>query len=99
MFQGVLCCENEKGIGQCVGLISDRDLLLLHGLQQRALHLGRRPINLVRQDEIAKNRSMLRAEIAVLRVEDHCADNVSRQHVRGELQPLKAKSDTAGQCF
>ena len=99
MFQRVLRCENEKRIGEWVGLISNRHLLLLHGLEQSALDLGRRSVDLVRQYKVAENRPMLRAELAILRVEDHCADDVGRQHVWGELQALKVKSDGTGQCF
>jgi hypothetical protein len=39
-----------------------RDLALFHRLEQGRLHLGRCPVDLVSQDEVAKDRPGLKAE-------------------------------------
>ena len=45
----ILRRHDEEGIGHGVRLAADRDLALLHDLEQRALDLGRRPVDLVRE--------------------------------------------------
>ena len=37
----VLGREHEERVGDLVGLVADRHLVLLHDLEQRRLHLGR----------------------------------------------------------
>ena len=43
----VLCGEREERVGSGEGVGADRDLPLLHHLEQRRLHLGRRAVDLV----------------------------------------------------
>ncbi len=99
LFQRILSRQHQEGVGQRVGLVADGDLAFLHGFQQRALHLGRRAIDLVRENEIAENRPVLGAKGAVLGVVDHGADNVGRQHVGRKLQALEVHVDAGGQGF
>jgi hypothetical protein len=90
LFQRVLRGEHQERARQRIGFIADGDLAFLHGFEQRALHLGRRAVDFVRQNEIAENRAVLGAEGAVLRVVNHGADDVGGQHVGRELQTLEA---------
>ncbi len=79
----------KNGLGQGMGLAADRDLPLLHRLEQGALDLGRRAVDLVGQDQVGENGPAVGAEFAGLRLEDHRADDVARQEVGRELDPLE----------
>ena len=61
------------------------------------MHLGGRAIDFVREDQVRKNRTVLRAERAVARVVDHGADDVRGQHVGSKLQALKIQTDRGGE--
>jgi hypothetical protein len=77
--------------------VIERDLRLVHRLQQAGLGLGRRAVDLVGQDDVAEERAGLEDELAAIGLVDGDADDVRRQHVRGELDPLKVPPDGAGQ--
>src|SRR6266566_2046874 len=74
-------------------LAADRHLALLHDLEQRALHLRRRAVDLVGQQEIGEHRAERRLELAVLLVVDPRADEVGGYEVRRELDPLELAAD------
>jgi len=57
LFQRILRRQHQKRIGQGIGLIADGDLAFLHGFQERALHFRRRAIDLIRENEIAEDRT------------------------------------------
>ena len=97
LLERILRGENEERIGQRIGLVADRDLAFLHRFEQRALHLGRRAIDFVGQDQVRKNRAELGRELAAARIVNQRADQVRRQQVGRELQPLKAGLDAGGQ--
>ncbi len=77
--------------------VADGDLALLHGLQQRALDLGRGPVDLVGQDDVGENRPFAGGEFAGLGIVDQGADEVRRQQVRGELDALEGRLHGFGQ--
>ena len=54
--------HHQKGFRQLVGRGADGDLPFLHGLEQRALHFGGGPVDLVRKDEIAEDRPFFHRE-------------------------------------
>ena len=56
---GVLCGDDQKGLGHRVRRSVHRDLALLHGLQQGGLGAAGGPVELVRQKEIAQHRPRL----------------------------------------
>jgi hypothetical protein len=66
-------------------LVADRHLPLLHHLEQCRLHLGRGPVDLVRQEEVAEDRTELGVEGALAGPKDACADQVGGNEVRCEL--------------
>src|SRR5262249_7184713 len=48
----VLGGEHEKGLGDMVSLAADRDLMLLHYLEESGLDLSRGPVDLVGEEEV-----------------------------------------------
>jgi len=74
----------------------DRDLVLIHRLQQRRLSLGSRAIDLVGQQDIGEHRATLELELLFRRRVNRDADHVRRQHIAGELHSLKAAFQGAG---
>jgi len=79
-----------------VGRVPDRDLALLHRLEQRRLDLGRSAVDLVRQHQVGEDRAAVRDEGRSLRVEDLGAGDVRREHVGRELEALEGAADDAG---
>jgi hypothetical protein len=82
-----------------VRLAGDRHLPLLHHLQQRALHLGRRAVDLVGQQQVGEHRAQRGAEVAGLLVVDARAHQVGRHQVGRELDALEAALHHIGQCL
>ena len=78
-------------------LAADGDLALLHRLEQRALHLGGRTVDLVGQDEVGEHRPERDLELALLLVEDPRADDVGGHQVGGELDALELAADRLGE--
>ena len=91
----VLGGHHQERPRHAVGLPADRDLLLLHHLQQRALHLRRRPVDLVGQQQVGEHRPERDLELAAALVVDAGADDVGRHQVRGELDAVELPADRA----
>ena len=73
---------------------ADRDLVLLHDLQQRRLDLGRGAVDLVGEQEVAEHRAELGVEAAGVGAVDARADEVGGHEVGGELDaPERAAHD------
>ena len=87
MLDGVLGGEHEERLGQRERLAADRHLALLHRLEQRALHFGRRSVDLVGQQDVGEDRARLHGEVAGALVEDLGADEVGGEQVGRELHP------------
>jgi hypothetical protein len=60
----VLGRHDEERCGTGERLAADRDLVLLHDLEQRRLHLRRRAVDLVGEQEVAEDRAELGVEAA-----------------------------------
>ena len=71
----------RQGVAHAV----DGDLPLLHGLQKRRLGFGRRPVDLVRQQEGCEDRATDQRKLVALKIEHVRASDVSRHQIRGEL--------------
>ena len=78
-------------------LAADRDLALLHRLEQRALHLRRRAVDLVGEDEVREDGPERDLELAELLVEDPRPDDVGRDEVGRELDALELAADRLGE--
>jgi hypothetical protein len=93
LLHRVLRGHDHERLGQLVGGVPDGDLLLLHGLEQRALHLGGRAVDLVGQHQVREDGALLGAELAALLVVEHGAHHVGRQQVGRELDARELGRD------
>ena len=72
----VLCSEDDKRVWQGIRLAVHRDLVLLHGLQQRGLRLAGGTVNFICQQQIRHDRAGLIDEFVRLFVIDREAYDV-----------------------
>jgi hypothetical protein len=93
----VLRREHEERRGHGERLPADRDLALLHDLQQRRLHLRRRAVDLVREQEVAEHGPELDVEARGVRAEDAGADEVGGDEIGRELDAAERPPQHAGQ--
>jgi hypothetical protein len=96
-FGGVLRAHHEERGGHRVGGPADRHLALGHDLEQRRLDLGRRPVDLVGQQQVDEHRAELDVERLGRRPVDASARDVGGQQVRGELHPGERPAHDGGQ--
>jgi len=66
---------------------------------RRALHLGRRAVDLVGEQQIAENGTERGAEVAALLVVDARADEVRRHEVGRELDAAERAAHRRGERF
>ena len=67
--------------------------MLLHGLQQRTLHLGGRAVDLVGEYEVGKDGTLLDEEALLLLRVDHRAHHVGGEQVGGKLDAVEVGID------
>ena len=91
----VAITRNGRGTGMALG--ADRDLALLHDLEQRGLDLGRGAVDLVGEQEVREDRPELGVERVAVGAVDAGADEVGRDEVRGELDPLERRVEDVGE--
>ncbi|MBA7655645.1 hypothetical protein ES703_63551 [subsurface metagenome] len=89
LLDRILGSHHHKGLGQWEGVGADGHLIFLHGLQQGALHLGGRAVDLVGEHDIGENGTLLDFESPLLGIVDQGADQVRGQQVRRELDALE----------
>ena len=94
MLDRILRGENPEGLGKDDGLVADRHLAFLHRLQERALHLGGRAIDLVGEEYACDDRSRADVEGSARGTVDLGADQVGRKQVGGELDALEGKVES-----
>ena len=87
----VLRRRDQERRGQRPRLAVDRDLALLHGLEQRGLRLRRRAVDLVRQQDVREHRARAERELAA--AQRHRARDVGGQHVGRELDAPEAQAE------
>ena len=75
---------------------AERDLPLLHHLEQRGLHLRRRAVDLVREQEVAEDGAELGVERVGARAVDARADDVRRDEVGSELHAPEGAAEHLG---
>ena len=93
VFDRVLGRDDHERGPERVGLGVDRDLTLLHALEQGGLRLGGGTVDLVTQHDVGEDRARLELEVALLLVEDVDARDIGRQQVGGELEPAEGAVD------
>ena len=87
----------QKGLRQRIGVRIHRDLAFVHGFEQGGLCLGGGAVDFVGQQDVGKNRPTLEFKLLLDGGVDRDAKHIRRQHVAGELHPLKAAVDGARQ--
>ena len=97
-LERVLGREDEERRLERVAVAGDRDLVLLHRLEQRRLGLGRRAVDLVGEHEVGEDRARLEPEDAgaALLDEDVGAGDVGGHQVGRELDPVERAVDDVG---
>ena len=91
----VLGGEHQEGLRQRVGHPAERHLTLGHHLEERRLHLRRRTVDLVGEDEVGEHRAELDVEALGRGAVDAGADDVRRQQVGGELDAGERAAERA----
>ena len=92
---GFCVAMTRNGSGTRIRRVPDRHLALLHDLEQRRLHLGRRAVDLVREQEVAEDGPELGVEGAFSRAVDARPDEVGGDEVRRELDPRERPAEHA----
>ena len=95
-LDGVLRRHHEERRGDAVRVVADRDLALLHDLEERGLHLRGRAVDLVGEEEVAEHRPELGVERPFLRSVDARAHEIRRHEIRGELHARERAAEHAG---
>ena len=88
----ILGRDDEKRFRQRPGFALGGDLALFHGFQQRALALGRRPIDLVGQHHLSKQRPSMKRNSPVFRSNMEVPMMSAGRHVAGELDAVVASA-------
>ena len=99
LLDRVLRGHDEERPVELVGLGADGHRLLLHRLQQRRLGLGRRPIDLVGEDDLSEDRPTAELELppAIRLDHDRRAGDVGRHQIRRELDARERQVQRLGQ--
>ena len=64
LLERVLCRQHVERRGHIMALAGDRDVVLLHGLQQRRLGLRAGAVDLVGHQQLGEDRALDEAEVA-----------------------------------
>ena len=96
-LDGVLGGEHGEVGRERVGVAVDGDGALLHGLEQRALGLGGRAVDLVGEQERREDRPLDEVERVVLEVEDVRARDVGGHEIGGELDAVGLGAEDVGE--
>ena len=87
----VLGGQHDERVGQATGGALDRDLALLHRLEERRLRARRGPVDLVDEQDVREHGTRHEAEAPGPLVEDARAGHVARQQVGRALEPAEAR--------
>ena len=97
LFDRVLGGEHQEGVGQRARFAGQGDLALLHRFEQCRLHLGRGPVDLVGQHEVAEDRSLVHRPIARFGVVNLGANQIGGQQIGRELDAMADSAHRARQ--
>ncbi len=89
----VLRGHHQERVGQREGLAADRHVAFLHDLQQRRLHLRRRAVDLVGEQEVDHHRAELGVELLLALPVDAGTDDVGGHQVGRELDARERPAD------
>ena len=98
----VLGRQHEEWQRQAERLTAGGDLFLLHGLEQRRLGLGRRPVDFVGQHDVGEHRPLDEPDQALAAAgvlfDDVRAGDVARHEVGGELDAVELEVQHPGEA-
>ena len=94
----VLGGQDPEGLGENERLVADGDLPFLHGFEESALNLGRRPIDLVGQQHAGDDRAGSDVERAGGGPIDLRSGQVGGKQVGGELDAAEGQGQGLGKC-
>ena len=97
LLDRILRRHDQEQRRQQIRRAPDGDLALAHRFEQRRLHLGRRAIDFVGQQQVVENRAALEFEGRLLRPIDLGAGQIGRQQVRRELDAMEVAFDARGE--
>jgi hypothetical protein len=97
MLQGILRGQHEKGRWKLERLVVNGDTTLLHRLQETALSSGGSSIDLIREEDVRKDRARAGLELRGLGIEQGHPEHVGWKEVTGELDPTKGETQASGQ--
>ena len=86
-------------LGELEGVLADGDLTFLHRLEQSTLDLCRSTVNLICQDEVGKDGTLLHDEFLVLLTVNHRTNHVCRQQVGCKLNAAELGVNQLSQCL
>src|SRR5262245_19198614 len=89
MFDRILRRENHEWLRQREGNALDRHLEFVHCLEQSALRLWRRAVDLVGEHNVGKNRSRLEFEFVEFRVVNGNSQNIRGKKITRELNAME----------
>ena len=98
LFNRILGCQHKERLFQSIVLARNADHVFLHCLQKCALRLRRGSVNLVRQDDIAENRSRMKAKHRIsvgILLDDVRTCHIRRHQIRCKLDARKRQPEYA----
>jgi hypothetical protein len=101
LLDRILGRHHHEQRGQGMGFVADGDNPLLHRLQQRRLHFGRRAVDLVGQHQVGEDRAGLELErpLPALGEIDFRPGDVGRQKIGRELDAREVGLQVMSQAF
>ncbi len=97
-FKGILRRHDHERLRELARLAIDGHLRLVHRFEQRRLCARRGAVDLVRHDDVGKDRPLLEDELAALLIPDRHPEHVRRQHVGGQLDARERAIEAARQA-
>jgi hypothetical protein len=97
VLQGVLGRHHQEGPRELERPVLDGDRALLHGLEKPALSARGRPVDLVRQNDLAEDRPSSKIQRTRGRIVDRPSQHVGREKIAGELDPAEGETEGASQ--
>ena len=94
LLDGVLSGDHHKFIAQRIRLPVDGHQPLIHRLQKRGLRFRGRAVDLVRQQDLRKNRPRCEDKGIRLKIKEVCPQNIARHHIRRKLNAPKLQVET-----
>src|SRR4051812_41136896 len=99
VFNRILSSKYHKWLRNRVRNSINRYLLLFHHFKQRSLRFCRRTIDLINQNNVAENWTILKTEFCSLRIENRSSDHITRHKIGCELYSTKRNINTTCKLF